>query len=341
MGEVLTGFTHPLVDHIDGGYACVETRVDRVVLTESMADALVSIGAAGLIPVWITKPSVAMSYLARYHLALVGGRWLVRESASALRDPLTGATGETVDRALGGEKIRTAPRSAAEPTRLLVAVSTQSPADEDTELGDAVISLSSALADTEPACWGAHEPATLAWDRAAYTQASRAWMPGPVRWMIADAEGKARFTTTVRRTKGGVEETTTGILLPRDVPPADLERLAFDALSRLAEDAVSPLFGTVSLQRGPVDLSYDAEPFEVPTPLAAIIGPRATRALAPDLDLLSREFGARTVGRARTPALVVGFGSIAEPPYTVAARFAEALGTDQITRLLARNEGAS
>jgi hypothetical protein len=74
MGEVLIGFTHPLVDHIDGSYACVETRVDRVVLTESMADAFVSIGAAGLIPVWITKPNVSMSYLARYHLALVGGR---------------------------------------------------------------------------------------------------------------------------------------------------------------------------------------------------------------------------------------------------------------------------
>jgi hypothetical protein len=159
--------------------------------------------------------------------------------------------------------------------------------------------------------------------------------------MIADADGKARFTTTVRRTKGGVEETTTGILLPRNVPPADLERLAFDALSGLADDAVSPLFGTVSVQQGPADLSYDAAPFEVPTPLAAIVGPRATRALAPDLDLLARDFGARTVGRPRTPSIVVGFGSIAESATAVAARFAQALGTDQITRLLGRAEGAS
>jgi len=341
MSDVLTGFAHPLVDRIEGRYACVETRVDRVVLTESMADALLSVGAAGLIPVWITRPNVSISYLARYHLALAGGRWLVRESASTLRDPLTGVVAGTVDQALGGEEIRIGPRPAGEPTRLLVAVSTQAPADEDTELGDAVISLSSGLAGTTPACWGAHEPATLAWDRGAYTQASRAWMPGPVRWMIADAEGKARFTTTVRRTKGGVEETTTGILLPRDVPAADLERLAFEALSRLAEDAVSPLFGTVSLQQGPADLSYDAAPFEVPRPLAAIIGPRATRALAPDLDLLAREFGARTAGRPRTPSIVVGFGSTAEAPIEVAARFAQALGTDQITRLLARTEGAS
>jgi len=49
MGEVLTEFAHPLVDRIDGPYACIDTRVDRVVLTESMADALLSIGAAGLI----------------------------------------------------------------------------------------------------------------------------------------------------------------------------------------------------------------------------------------------------------------------------------------------------
>jgi hypothetical protein len=341
MGEVLTEFAHPLVDRIEARYACVETRADRVVLTESMADALLSVGAAGLVPVWITRPNVALSYLARYHLALAGGRWLVRENASTLRDPLTGTIGDTVDRALGGEKIRTAPRPAGEPTRLLVAVSTQAPADEDTQLGDAAMSLSAGLASTELACWGAHEPATLAWDRAAYTQASRAWMPGPVRWMIADADGKARFTTTVRRTKGGVEETTTGILLARDVPPADLERLAFAALSRLAEDAVSPLFGTVSVQQGPADLSYDADPFEIPTPLAAIIGPRATRALAPDLELLARDFGARAVGRARTPSIVVGFGSTAEASTTVAARFAQALGTEQITRLLARNEATA
>ncbi len=231
MGEVLTGFAHPLVDRIESPYACIDTRVDRVVLTESIVDALLSIGAAGLIPVVITRPNVAMSYLARYHVALVGGRWLVRDG-SQFRDPLTGVTADSVERALGGERILfpSEPRS-TDPVRFLVAVSTQVPADENAELGDVAVSLSELLAGTTPACWGPHEPATLAWDRAAYTEASKAWMPGPVRWMIADAEGRARFTTTVRRTKGGVEETTTGILLAPAGSTADLD----DARARRRE----------------------------------------------------------------------------------------------------------
>jgi hypothetical protein len=305
-----------------------------------MADALLSIVAAGLIPVWITRPDVAMSYLARYHLGLVGGRWLVRDG-SQLGDPLTGVTANTVDGALGGERILfpSEPRS-ADPVRFLIAVSTQSPADEATELGDVAVLLSEHLAGTTPACWGPHEPATLAWDPAAYTEASKAWMPGPVRWMIADADGRARFTTTVRRTKGGVEETTTGILLAPAGSTAELTTIALDAISQLATDA-GPLFGTVAIQRGPADLGYDAQPVSAPEPVAAIIGPRATRALAPDLDLLSREFGARTVGRPRTPAIVVGFGSSKGSPLATSLAFAEALGTDKITRLIAGTEGAS
>jgi hypothetical protein len=340
MGEVLTEFAHPLVDRIEARYACVETRADRVVVTESMADALLSVPAAGLIPVWITRPIASMSYLARYYLALAGGRWLVRDG-SQFRDPLTGVTADTVERALDGDSILfpSEPRS-GDPVRLLVAVSTQSPADETTLLGDAAISLAEHLGGTTPACWGPHEPMTLAWDRTAYTEASKAWMPGPVRWMIADAGGAARFTTTVRRTKGGVEETTTGILRAPAGSTADLTTLAFDALSHLATDA-APLFGTISMQRGHADLGFDAQPVSVPEPLAAIVGPRATRALAPDLDLLSREFGARTAGRPRTPAIVVGFGSTERSSMETAFAFAEALGTEQITRLLARAEGGS
>lgn len=340
MGEVLTEFTHPLVDRVDGAYAYVDTRAVKIVLTESMADALVATTAAGFKPVWVTDSDATLSYLAWYHLTAAGGRWIVRDNGS-FRDPLTGVTAATVHQALGGDTLAEARRPATDPVRLLVAISTHAPADENTKLGDAAIFLSRHLADTAPQVWGAHEPMTLSWDRKAYTTASRAWMPGPVRWMIADADGKARFTTTVRRTKGGVEEVTTGILLPRAVPPADLERFAVDALARLATDAASPLFATVSVQQGRADLGYDADPVAPATPLAALIGPRATRALAPDLDLLAREFGARTAGKPRTPSLVVGFGSTAASASLVATRFTQALGTEQIARLLARSGGAS
>lgn len=340
MGELLVDFTHPLVDRVDGAHAYVDSRAERVVLTESMADALVSITSAGLKPLWVTGADATLSYLAWYHLTLAGGRWIVRDDAS-FRDPLRGVTAATIEQALGGDALAEARRPATDPVRLLVAVSTHAPADDDTRLGDAAISLSRHLAGIVPAVWGAHEPMTLAWNRTAYTTASRAWMPGPVRWMIADADGRARFTTTVRRTKGGVEEVTTGILLPRAVPPADIERFAVDALSRLATDAAAPLFATVSTQQGRADLGYDADPVAPAEPLAALIGPRATRALAPDFDMLEREFGARTAGKPRTPSLVVGFGSTAASASDVAVRFSQALGTEQITRLLARNGGAS
>jgi len=341
MGDVLTGFQHPLVDRVEGAYACVETRADRVGLTEALADALLATTAAGLVPVVITRPIARMSYLARYHVSVAGGRWLVRDGA-LLRDPLTGVVADSVERALAGERVLAAPmQGPPESVRYLVALSTQTPADDSTRLGDAAESLARHLAATAPACWGAHEPATLAWDRATYTDASKAWMPGPVRWMIADAEGTARFTTTVRRTKGGVEETTTGILLAPAGDTARLAQIAADALERLASDVAAPLFGTVSAQAGPAGLDYDSRPVAAAVPLAAIVGPRATRALAPDFDLLSREFGARRAGRARLPSLVVGFGHLEASPVDAAVRFAHALGTEQITRLLDRSGGAS
>ncbi|MEO5534194.1 MAG: DUF6177 family protein [Pseudolysinimonas sp.] len=338
---MLTGFTHPLVDHVDGLWACVESRADTVLLTESMADALVAIQGAGLTPVVITRPGATMSYLARYHLTLAGGRWLVRESASAFVDPLTGVVSDRIDRALEAAAPSYDQSTATGDVRFLVAISTQSPADESTELGETAVTLAKRLASTQLACWGAHEPATLSWNRKAYTAASRAWMPGPVRWMIADTDGRARFTTTIRRTKGGVEETTTGILLAAKGSTADLTATAVEVLTRIATATASPLFGTVAMQSGPVDLGFRPEPIGAATPLAAIIGPRATKALAPNLDELSRDFGAKTVGRGRTPSLVVGFDSPTELPYSVATRFTEALGTDKITRLLSRSGGTA
>jgi hypothetical protein len=341
MGEVLTGFTHPLVDRVDAGYACVESRVDRVVLTEAMADALTAATAAGLIPVWVTRPQATMSYLARYHLTIAGGRWLVREG-HRLTDPLTGVTADSVTRALGGDRlVGPLQLAATDPMRFLVAVSSQIPAADDALLGDAVLVLCRRLAEAEIACWGAHEPATLAWDRQNYTRASQAWMPGPVRWMVADAAGRAQFTTTIRRTKGGVEETATGILRAPSASLADLTALAVDALAGLASDVGGALFATVSVQRGRADLAFDASPVSTAVPIAALVGPRATRALAPDVAGLSREFGVRTAGRPRTPSLVIGFGGTTESPLSAAVRFAQALGTEQITRLLERAGGAS
>lgn len=340
MSELTLGFAHPLVDHVEGEYACSETRTDRVILTEALADALVATTGAGLTPVWITRPIARLSYLARYHLTIAGGRWLVRDGQT-LRDPLTGVVANTVAQALSGDRPARVLRPAGDVTRYLIALSTQAPADEETILGDAVVSLAERLAHTAPAAWGPHEPATLAWDRTAYTAASKAWMPGPVRWMIADAEGRARFTSTVRRTKGGVEETLTGILAVPSSARADVTAHAVSALVALADEVAAPLFGSISVQSGPADLGYDAQPVDPAIAVAALVGPRATRALAPDLGVLEREFGARTAGRPRTPSIVVGFGRPEGDPLEVATRFAQALGTEQITRLLTRAEGAS
>jgi hypothetical protein len=339
MSELLAEIVHPYVDHLDGGFACIESRVDHVVLTEGLADALLAITAAGLVPVLITRPEATIGYLARYHLAAAGGAWVLRAGRDHLVDPVSGASAATVESLL----VTRAPAIPAPPgsgsPRFVVAVSTQAPADEATVLGGAAALLASRLAGTRLACWGAHEPATLAWDPAAYTAASRAWMPGPVRWMIADAAGRARFTTAVRRTSGGVEETATGILSAPSPSPAELAAAAVGALTALAESEAFPLFGTVALQNGRAALAYDASPVAPPEPLAAIVGPRAVRALAPDLDALARDFGARAVGRSRMPSLVVGFDRLRERPRDAAAAFAEALGTDQIVRLLARSGG--
>ncbi len=341
MSELLTGFSHPLVDRVEGVYACLESRADHVVLSEGLADALVATTTAGLTPVLVTRPIARLSYLARYHLTTAGGRWLIRDG-SLLRDPLSNLVADSIAGALAGDRLDTSAERAPESSvRYLVAVTAQAPADETTELGEVVESLATHLAGTSPAAWGAHEPTTLAWSRAAYTAASKAWMPGPVRWMVADAEGRARFTTTVRRTPGGVEETVTGILLAPDGPASTIAATAVDALERLASEVSAPLFGTVSVQSGRSDLGYDAQPVSPAVPVAALVGPRATRALDPDLGLLSREFGARTAGRPRTPSIVVGFGHLGEPPLDAAVRFTRALGTDQLTRLLDRSGGAS
>ena len=95
MSGLLTGFSHPLVDRVEGEYACMESRADRVVLTEGLADALVATTAAGLTPVLITRTIARLSYLARYHLTTAGGRWLIRDG-SLLRDPLSSLVADSV-----------------------------------------------------------------------------------------------------------------------------------------------------------------------------------------------------------------------------------------------------
>ncbi|WP_422936500.1 DUF6177 family protein [Sinomonas sp. P47F7] len=209
------------------------------------------------------------------------------------------------------------------------------PPHEATTLGRPGELLALHLAGGPLTAWGPYEPATLDWDPAAYTAAVRRRMPADLRLVLV-GDG-IQMTSLIKRTRTGVEETVSGVALlgPASMDLAAVGEKAADGLAAVARGVPLPLLGTITAQLGAYDLMTSLTPDPPPVPVAALIGPRAVRSMACDVDGLGRDFAVRTAGKLRVPSIVATFAGAALPPWDEAQRFAEALGSEAIGRAFA------
>ncbi|MDQ0648629.1 hypothetical protein QFZ53_002825 [Microbacterium natoriense] len=337
----MTVFDHPLLDFVEGEYACTEARGHTVYFSEPFADFLTSVRAAGLTPVVIARHDAWWTFAARYYLDLFGG-WALVRTGDLFVDPVGAKTGETVSELLEARVHAVLP-SQREPELLqaVVSVSVHHAATEQTVLGRLVDVVSGELGQAMPAAWGAHEPATLAWDTATLTAHSRAQMP-EVRTFITGGGGALQGIHRVERTGGGVLETFTAVtpIAALDAPTEMVAERATHALTVIAEAFSMPLFGSVTVIPGWRDgrvPAFGTQPIAVP--VAMLIGPRAVRALGVDLTVLAARFDVSLAGRQRIPSLVAGFSDPDVPPWRQADELARAFGTDAIARAVAASGG--
>ncbi|GAA3598129.1 hypothetical protein GCM10022198_22990 [Klugiella xanthotipulae] len=313
----MTPPAHPLLDHVEGAFACTESRSHLVFLSEGLADFLGYTARRNLTPVIITAPDARLTYPATYFLELSRALWVLRTPTGFI-DTRTGERIARIsDLSPAGNHSADLPQKAfATPAadsgfevQVLFGLTVHHNATIDTRLGEAAECLSRAFTGKLPGQWGSHEPALVAWDRDLYTAAARSRMPGESRYVIT-GQGHIPFhaTSLIRRTDKGIEESLTGItaLSRADSSPRSVSLLP-QVLVEVANTVTMPVIGSLSIRRGRSDLTTTATSTDPGYPVAGLIGPRAVRDLGARIDELQHRFRAIRTGRPRIPSLVVPF----------------------------------
>jgi hypothetical protein len=191
-----------------------------------------------------------------------------------------------------------------------VLVSVHHPASEAATLGRTAELLLAGLGDVGDVgleAWGTVEPATLAWSVAEVTAFARRRAPRPTRLVAVapTAGGVASVQLRIERSATGVTEETR-LVLPRPAPSDGLPP-DDDVPTVLADLAQRQrvLLGTAWRTSGHPDATVSAHQLPLPVPLGAVVGAAAVRDLGVDPRTLPT--GARPVGPARVPSLVLDF----------------------------------
>jgi hypothetical protein len=340
---------HPLVDSAGDGSIRYESRAGIVRLGRAQADLLATAAAEGARPILVTDGLSVVTEAFRQALVEAGGAWVVRGD-DGLRNGLDGGRLEDFTDAL-----RTGPPTSVAdvavgylrpwtPTadQLVVSVSVRHRAAAETVLGTTTELLATELAGAAPTGWGTHEPAGRAWDRRALTEAARARMPDPTRFLVVgSAEAPLALTVTAQRTEHGVEELTTGLLSVGSLgdPVADMRVAAVpQVLGRLAMTQL-PLFALVLRRPGSADLAQGPRLALPPVPVAMLIGAPAVRQLELDVEGMRDRFGAVIAGRPRIPALVLPFGRHPDRnPVEQLAAVIDHIGRDRVAHAVSMDD---
>ena len=211
-------------------------------------------------------------------------------------------------------------------------------ADATTRLG-AALEVLSRSAETAPVAWGPNEPAEYAWDRDGLTAFARARMPNDTRLIATGDSSRPMIATlTARRTARGVEEVTEALVSLGALDDPATDARADGAVDLLDELAVTPwpLMAALFTRPGRADLTTSAFVAPSPRPIALLIGAPAVRDLTLDPAIWAGRWGARTVGRPRTPALVISLRRSEEPAEVAWNRLVEiteTLGVERVAEL--------
>ncbi|WP_084128035.1 DUF6177 family protein [Demequina sp. NBRC 110055] len=339
IGEVDLGH-HPLVAAVTESMVVVDAPARVVYLSDALVDVLARAAEIGLRPVLRTRPGAEMTFAARYLVEVLGGAWVAAAPDGTVESPTTGHVWSAVADPVtpGPRESPVALRTLDAPPTLVAAfsVSVHHAADEATELGRTLEVLAAALADDAPAGWNTHEPALLPWDEDVLTRHARGRMPTSTRSVVVGREGRIEATIVARRTTTGVDETVVGLASVPGVTvmagalEAITER-ADHALRRVADAARMPLMGAVSAVTGWPDLVQRPGRASPPTPVALLVGPRAARGLAKDIDQWSDRHRLSRAGRQRLPSLVATFEPSANGSWGQLAELLREVGVERLS----------
>jgi hypothetical protein len=334
---------HPLVDRVESGVAVSRSQAPVLALTALRADLLVQAAGSGRPLVLQSGDATRLSEPLRSTLVDLGIPWVV-ETEGGLRDGLTGRPLGSVAEAVtpaSGDAVHPDALYLERPTtlQLVVSASVRHRADERLRLGSAAEAVARLVGCPAPAGWSPFEPVDRIWDRAEVTAYARDRMPRDSRVVVVGPTDRLLAgTLTARRTDRGVEEITELVasLGPLADPAAAVraDRIP-ELLSGLAE-APWPLLALAFVRAGRDDLTTTAFLAPAAGPHALLVGAPAVRDLGIDVALWQDRFGARVVGRPRTPALVVRLRRSGDPMdagWAPLQEIVDAIGTDRVAEL--------
>lgn len=323
----MTAFIDPLSDErgpdgAGGGYTVYWASAERVTLSRPLQRFLIDAQFSRLRPILVTTDQAHVSSFVADAFQAAGGYWAVSHGG-AMFD------------AFRGTRIRSfgdfwAPRAGtvaeAHPTlshlrehttpSFVFDVYLRDRADNRTLVGGAADLLVHGLGGAGLDRWGDAEPLAQPWSHAAITQSMRRQMPVSARHYAAGNDGSS-VSLAVSRTTSGILEHLRGAIPIRD---ANLAALARDprgslaahprVLNTLRELAETSRVNVALLSCGEVE-ERDGSFGRLPgvrrpeQPLAVLLGARAVRDLAIDVDALAGQHDVTTVGLRRAPALIV------------------------------------
>jgi hypothetical protein len=326
---------HPLVDVGGDGLLIWESRSDVIGISPAAVNVLGRARDAGTVAILVTDEVTALTPAFAEFWRQGGGAWVVR-GTDRVREGFSGRVLSSVEAVLTTDPaasaddvdvsyLRPVPATALE---LSIVTSLRHRPTRAALLGGP-IEGAAAVTGSALTAWGAHEPATTAWDRPTFTEYARAQMPQDTL-VIASGPGVVG-TVTVRRTSAGVEELTTA-----SANLATPSTVAFGALldrldAHLAELGVGmPLIGFATVRPSARPLLVTATLASPPTPLRLLIGPPGIKLLKLKVDEVVERFGAERIGRPRLPGLLFRLGTLGDPTWL---RLDEILGSFDRTLL--------
>ncbi|MCL2849658.1 MAG: DUF6177 family protein [Micrococcales bacterium] len=308
---------HPAVDDFDERYVVFATPSLTVRFTEPFASFVGEAAVRQVRPVLVTRTDARVSPFVSSVMARAGGVWAVQARDCATYDAFTGSqVGSPVELwerpdTDGDDVHRDRLAGFADPSGSAVQVvtfdvRTHQIVGSSTKVG-MVAEQVGALLGTSWQCWSTREPLLAGWDIDAVTTVVRRGMPDSPTVRAGGTDG-AFCEVQASRTGAGVSEHTLGgVPVSAD---ADLAALA-TKVGELVVGQHNLTFASVAV----ADYDHDAAGLvhspraRVPeVPVAVVLGPTMVRDLGVDVAKMVDLYGARVVGRAQVPSLLVVFG---------------------------------
>ena len=312
---------HPAVDEFDPRYVVFATPSPTVRFTEAFASFVGEGAVRGVRPVLVTRADARVSPFVASVMARVGGGWAVQARDRTTYDALSGyqigspdelwvrpGSSPTGDDSGGEHRERLA--GFADPSGCAVQVMTFEVRTHQVVTGSmrvgAVAEELGGVLGASWECWSTREPLLAGWDIGAVTDVVRRGMPESPTIRVGGTRG-AFCEVQATRTSTGVSEHTAGGVPVAD--GADLLALATEVGELLAtrHNLASASVSVGDYDQDGAGLVQSPRARVPEVPLVVVLGPGAVRDLGVDVDQMVREHGARLLGRARLPSLLVGF----------------------------------